>query len=484
MTLRFSPKLFWLALLASGSLACAVSDAIANLNPLAGKAYWAAVTETAVPTVTVFLGWTTPVYAATLPPDLITTTPEWTTVTPAALSTPTPYWVTTTPMMITTTPPAPVTTTPELPMIGFTTPVPAATPYYRVGTFYMNQDIHIGYPNSVVIRLTDYELRPSATNPETDSYLLLYVTIKNYSGSDTFVPVSDIFFVREVRTDAALRRRWSAKNEPLGELGLPSYDDQLLNNAGEPAPIPPETERDYIVAFILPQGTIGEVGVTTDLRRPVDGGIPLWIYLQEDPLGPFQEPCGPPTGYYPGCQPLPPTPIIFDENDAYGGPGATVEPPPGIGSWPTNGIVVRGFGCQEFYTGVDGAGFGCPPERPWFHNGVDIANATGNPIYAVIDGTVEFASYNPNAPDCAAMAGSEPPHQGLGYYQRITDGTLLHYYGHLSAFVVTGGPVTNGQQVALMGSTGCSAGPHLHWTLFSGGNLIDPETWAGPGPPP
>jgi murein DD-endopeptidase MepM/ murein hydrolase activator NlpD len=38
--------------------------------------------------------------------------------------------------------------------------------------------------------------------------------------------------------------------------------------------------------------------------------------------------------------------------------------------------------------------------------------------------------------------------------------------------------------VALMGSTGCSAGPHLHWTLFSGGNLIDPETWAGPGPPP
>ncbi len=252
MSKRFATALLWLGLLVVGSLACAVADAIENLNPLSGKAYWAAVTETAVPTVTRFLGWTTPVYADTPVPALITTTPEWTTVTatpilPPPTATPigfaaTPYWVTTTPITITTTPPPPVTTTPELPMIGFTTPIPPATPYYRVGTFYLNQDIYIGYPDSVVIRLTDYELLPSATSPETDNYLLLYVTIKNYSGSDTFVPVADIFFVREVQTDTVLRRRWSAKNEPLGELGyfcmppqkgifqksLSSTDDQKL----------------------------------------------------------------------------------------------------------------------------------------------------------------------------------------------------------------------------------------------------------------
>ena len=88
-----------------------------------------------MPTVTVFLGTSTPVYADTPVPNLITTTPEWTTVTPVFLSTPTPYWVTTTPAYVTETPEAPVTTTPGLPMIGYTTPEPLETPYYRIGTF-------------------------------------------------------------------------------------------------------------------------------------------------------------------------------------------------------------------------------------------------------------------------------------------------------------------------------------------------------------
>jgi murein DD-endopeptidase MepM/ murein hydrolase activator NlpD len=152
--------------------------------------------------------------------------------------------------------------------------------------------------------------------------------------------------------------------------------------------------------------------------------------------------------------------------------------------WPTTGFVTRGFGCAEFYTGVDGEGFGCPAERPWFHNGVDIANTQGTLIWSPVDGTMLYAGQNPTGPDCSDFSGSQPPHNGLGYYQRVGNGETLHYFGHLSNFLVTSGGVTAGQNVAEMGSTGCSTGSHLHWIVYQNGNLIDPAAWAGPGPDP
>ncbi len=484
----------FILLLALTSLGCLLTGQVEHLHTLSGLAYFAAVTETAVPTETRFLGWTTPVYAATAVPALITTTPEWTTVTatpivPPATATPagftaTPYWVTTTPQWITATPETPITPTPALPQIGYTTPVPVGTPYYRVGTFYLNQDIFIDYPNPVVIRVNSYQLVDSVTNPEAESYLLLDVTVKNYSGSPAFVPVADIFFVREVDAAEGTRRRtWSAAHEPLAYNGYPSYREQLEDGDGQPLPIPDLDQRDYTIGFILPQGEVVEVGLVTDLGREVNGGVPVWVRLENDPIAILGVPCDP---YTPGCIPPPPTPIIFDENGTYTGGGGAGEatPPPGIGLWPTNGIIIRGYGCEEFYTGVDGAGFGCPPERPWFHNGVDVANVTGNPIWSPIDGSLEYAGFNPNAPDCADIPGSQPPHQGLGNYQRIGDGQTLHYLGHLSGFVLTSGSVAAGDQVSQMGSTGCSTGSHLHWIVYDNGVLIDPESWAGPGPPP
>lgn len=481
-------------LLALTSLGCLLTGQVENLHTLSGLAYFAAVTETAVPTETRFLGWTTPVYADTAVPALITTTPEWSTVTatpiaPPATATPagfvaTSYWVTTTPQWITETPEPPVTTTPALPQIGYTTPVPVGTPYYRVGTFYLNQDIFIDYPNPVVIRVNSFQLLASNTNPEAESYLLLDVTVKNYSGSPAFIPVADIFFVREVEAAEGTRRRaWSAANEPLAYNGYPAYQEQLEDGNGQPLPIPDLGQRDYTIGFILPQGEVVEVGLVTDLGREVNGGVPVWVRLENDPIAILGVPCDP---YTPGCIPPPPTPVIFDENGTYtgGGGAGAATPPPGIGLWPTNGTVTRGYGCEEFYTGVDGAGFGCPPERPWFHNGVDVANVTGNPIWSPIDGSLEFAGFNPNAPDCSHIPGSQPPHQGLGNYQRIGDGQTLHYLGHLSGFVLTGGSVAAGDQVSQMGSSGCSTGSHLHWIVYDNGTLIDPESWAGPGPPP
>lgn len=515
MSHRNFPLLFFISLLLLAGLACSQMSLMGGTEPLSGQAYWTNATGTPLPTQTVFLGMTTPVYpptpvpaVITEPPLYATTDPIWMTVT--ATSNPpwepptftpigfvatdywvtsTPEWITTTPVWITETPVPPWTTTPELPMIGFTTPVPADTPYYRVGTFYLNQDVYVDGPQGLVFRLTAQETFPSSHHPERESYLLLHLTVKNHAGRETAVSIPDLFFIREVHTSAGLLRgMWLPKDEPLLELGYPSYETQLLDEAGTPLTLTDGQERQYTLGFILPTGTVSEVGMVTDLSRPVNGGVPIWFYLQEDPLSPFAEPCSPQFGgYIPGCQPLPPTPILFDENGTYGGnpPGAGTPNPyvtPGTdtGVWPTNGVLLRGYGCDDFYTGIDGAGFGCPAEQPWFHNGVDIANVSGNPIYSPIDGEVVFASFNPAAPDCSFMAGSQPPHQGLGNYQRITDGLTQHYLAHLSGFLLTSGGVVTGQMVSMMGSTGCSVASHLHWMVYENGNLIDPAAWAGP----
>ena len=129
---------------------CGFVGFVQNPAQLNGVAYWAAETNTPIPTVTQFLGMSTPVFADTLVPQQITLPPEWTTVTATPIAPPetptpfgfivTPFWVTTTPVYITETPQSPMTTTPSLPMIGFTTPEPLETPYYRIGSFYMNSD--------------------------------------------------------------------------------------------------------------------------------------------------------------------------------------------------------------------------------------------------------------------------------------------------------------------------------------------------------
>src|SRR5688572_22084138 len=95
---------------------CLLMAIAALLGLLGCVSYWAAQTATPRPTVTVFLGTTTPVYAETPVPGEVTTTPG---------------------VFITETPPLPVTTTPALNLIGLTTPEPTETPYYRVGAFYM-----------------------------------------------------------------------------------------------------------------------------------------------------------------------------------------------------------------------------------------------------------------------------------------------------------------------------------------------------------
>jgi len=453
------PAVLAAGLLLMATLGCGVIGFVENVAPLNGIAYWAAQTSTPLPTVTVFLGTTTPVYADTPVPDLITVTPEWVFVTG------TPPWVTSTPLYLTETPQAPVTTTPSLDQIGYTTPEPTETPYYRVGSFYMNSDVYIGEqcPRCLVWRVTGHE---SQTAPGRDAaYHTITVRVRNLGEAETVIPASDLLFIRHVQqAETTLTGRWTAQNEPLIARGLPSYDAQQLE------PLAPEEEREFVIGFVVPQGEVRELGLITNWNRPVEGGLPVWFILEDDPLGPLVD----------AEEPPPPTPILLDEDGTFGGvigtPGAT------NGRWPTTGTITRGFGCHELYTGIDGSGWNCPEEQPWFHNGVDIANVEGTAIVAPVAGTITYAGPNSSGADCSNIDGSEPPHEGLGNYQRLAGGGTVHYFGHLSNFAVTSGSVTTGQVISGMGSTGCSTGPHLHWILYLGGNLVDPALWAGPGP--
>ena len=98
------------------------------------------------------------------------------------------------------------------------------------------------------------------------------------------------------------------------------------------------------------------------------------------------------------------------------------------------------------------------------HNGVDIANAIGTPIVAVMDGTVIEAG----------------PASGFGLWVRVQheDGTIT-VYGHMNTIdVPQGAKVKAGQQIATIGNRGQSTGPHLHFEVWvDGGQKINPVGW-------
>lgn len=95
-----------------------------------------------------------------------------------------------------------------------------------------------------------------------------------------------------------------------------------------------------------------------------------------------------------------------------------------------------------------------------FHNGLDMAAASGTPILAAYDGDVVAADYS----------GS------MGNYIMINHGSGLYtIYMHCSALYVSKGQtVSKGQNIAAVGSTGRSTGPHLHFSVRLNGNYTSP----------
>ncbi len=98
-----------------------------------------------------------------------------------------------------------------------------------------------------------------------------------------------------------------------------------------------------------------------------------------------------------------------------------------------------------------------------FHQGLDLAGRIGTPIYATADGLV----LDPYAKSSMGGYGKVVViNHGFGYQ------TL---YGHLSKILVKpGDKVKRGQIIGLMGSTGRSVGPHLHYEIHYKGTPVNP----------
>ena len=114
-------------------------------------------------------------------------------------------------------------------------------------------------------------------------------------------------------------------------------------------------------------------------------------------------------------------------------------------SWPTKGIFTSGYGWR------------------WgrMHKGIDIANNTGTPIHAARDGIITYSGWS----------------SGYGYLVEMShaDGESTRYAHNSRLLVKKGQVVPQGARISLMGSTGRSTGPHLHFEIRrSGGAAVNP----------
>ena len=138
-----------------------------------------------------------------------------------------------------------------------------------------------------------------------------------------------------------------------------------------------------------------------------------------------------------------------------GGAGAAVVSGNGMFTHPCPGYsrISSEFGWRE--APIAGAGNN--------HKGMDLAAPTGTPIYAAAAGTVTTARYSSSA----------------GNWVVINHGNGLQTdYMHASALYVSEGQsVSKGQNIAAVGSTGQSTGPHLHFQVMQNGTPVNPRNY-------
>lgn len=100
---------------------------------------------------------------------------------------------------------------------------------------------------------------------------------------------------------------------------------------------------------------------------------------------------------------------------------------------------------------------------PRFHGGIDIAAAQGTPVYAPQSGMVIYSG----------------AYGGYGNVVVLNHGnTLFTVYGHNSKLLVQPGEmVYRGQVISLVGSTGRSTGPHLHFEVHYKQQYLNPVAY-------
>jgi hypothetical protein len=103
--------------------------------------------------------------------------------------------------------------------------------------------------------------------------------------------------------------------------------------------------------------------------------------------------------------------------------------------------------------------------REAFHKGVDFAGTAGEKVMAVAAGVVTWAGER----------------SGYGKLVEINhgDGYVTRYAHNERTLVSVGETVKRGEPVALMGSTGRSTGPHVHFEVVHNGRQVDPLSYIG-----
>ena len=100
-----------------------------------------------------------------------------------------------------------------------------------------------------------------------------------------------------------------------------------------------------------------------------------------------------------------------------------------------------------------------------FHKGVDFAGSQGSPVVAVAAGVVTWAG------------------ERTGYGKLIEinhgDGFATRYAHNERTLVTVGQTVKRGERIALMGSTGRSTGPHVHFEVLRNGRQVNPLSFVG-----
>jgi murein DD-endopeptidase MepM/ murein hydrolase activator NlpD len=119
--------------------------------------------------------------------------------------------------------------------------------------------------------------------------------------------------------------------------------------------------------------------------------------------------------------------------------------------WPTKGWISSGFGYRTSpFTG-----------KREFHKGLDISGPSGTPIYAPATGKVTFSGTD------GAYGLTVILNHGNGITTR---------YAHLNRLAVKNGQsVARGELIGLMGNSGRSTGPHLHYEVRLNGVFVNPE---------